>query len=401
MSSNLIVPDTPGVNRRGDFFAVDRRCWGDACGQGLNAAVAYLVLARGTDRDNRTTAWSVHAIEKYTGLGRRNAQRAIDVLCNARLVQREGHTGLPKYVLRRWHELHPRRRLTRTQQTLYDSIEAGTNLSPREQARARDVVAMGWLFERPSGVFRVVDEWEEHERIWLPNALVTGAAKEVPPVERLRQTQDVMTLRLLIDLYYAQDLHEDLGISRDVVVEKYERKKICERGEYTIWGFAAKGLSRFFNEFHKRQLTTHESDGGAKSSDDFFGRFRCLVDLGLVELVPHLIESDSPDAEIIHAYGVGGTDEVEDRLGDAVRHVADSMLTDEQAERANQEGFSYFAPIKRHIRKIEMIGVARLRYRPHTSKTAAWWADINDAARRWIGHYDDIARRLDAIDAVA
>jgi hypothetical protein len=39
-------------DRRGGFFAVDRRAWARACGLGMNAAVAYLVLARGTGGDN-------------------------------------------------------------------------------------------------------------------------------------------------------------------------------------------------------------------------------------------------------------------------------------------------------------------------------------------------------------
>ena len=40
-------------------------------------------------------------------------------------------------------------------------------------------------------------------RVWLPNTLVTGAANETPPIERVRQTRDPMTLRLLVDCYHA------------------------------------------------------------------------------------------------------------------------------------------------------------------------------------------------------
>ena len=61
----------------GDFFAVDRRTWARACSLGMNAAVAYLVLGRGTARDNRTTAWSVQAVEKYTSISRGRAQQAL------------------------------------------------------------------------------------------------------------------------------------------------------------------------------------------------------------------------------------------------------------------------------------------------------------------------------------
>jgi hypothetical protein len=58
-----------GQHRQTDgFFAVDRRTWERVCELGLNRAVAYLVLARGTGKTNRETAWSVMAIENYTGI---------------------------------------------------------------------------------------------------------------------------------------------------------------------------------------------------------------------------------------------------------------------------------------------------------------------------------------------
>ena len=40
------------------FFAIDRRAWARVCALGLNAAVAYLVVACGTGGDNRTTSLS-------------------------------------------------------------------------------------------------------------------------------------------------------------------------------------------------------------------------------------------------------------------------------------------------------------------------------------------------------
>jgi hypothetical protein len=52
------------------------------------------------------------------------------------------------------------------------------------------------------------------EWIFLPNTFVTGAADETQPLELLRQTQDPMALRLAVDLYYAQNLAEDGGVSR-------------------------------------------------------------------------------------------------------------------------------------------------------------------------------------------
>src|SRR4051812_29531103 len=52
-----------GKRAEGIFFAIDNRLWERVCALGLNEAVAYLVQARGTGRDNRTTTWSVEAIE--------------------------------------------------------------------------------------------------------------------------------------------------------------------------------------------------------------------------------------------------------------------------------------------------------------------------------------------------
>jgi hypothetical protein len=39
------------ANKTDGFFAVDRRTWARVCGLGLNRAVAYLVLARGTGKE--------------------------------------------------------------------------------------------------------------------------------------------------------------------------------------------------------------------------------------------------------------------------------------------------------------------------------------------------------------
>ena len=47
---------------------------------------AYLVLARGTGPDQRTTSWSVNAIEKYTSIARPRAKTAIEQLVRAGLV---------------------------------------------------------------------------------------------------------------------------------------------------------------------------------------------------------------------------------------------------------------------------------------------------------------------------
>src|SRR5215831_3956229 len=72
---------------------------------GMNEPVVYLVQARGTGRDNRTTTWSVESIERYTGISRHRAAAAVKNL------QAKGFTRLlrggtkPKYELVPFGEL--------------------------------------------------------------------------------------------------------------------------------------------------------------------------------------------------------------------------------------------------------------------------------------------------------
>lgn len=75
-------------NVRGRFFLIDSRICDRVYELGMNAAVAYLVLACGTDRDNRITEWSVHAIEKYTGISRARAAAAVEKLISGKIIRR-------------------------------------------------------------------------------------------------------------------------------------------------------------------------------------------------------------------------------------------------------------------------------------------------------------------------
>ena len=88
-------------NVRGRFFAVDKRLCEQVCELGMNAAVAYLVLACGTDRNNRITEWSVHAIEKYTGISRARARAAVETLMMKGKGQWGCHDFLPYFFVGR------------------------------------------------------------------------------------------------------------------------------------------------------------------------------------------------------------------------------------------------------------------------------------------------------------
>jgi hypothetical protein len=177
-TNSLEQAEHPG----GGFFAIDQATWARVCGLGLNAAVAYLVLARGTGKDHRTTAWSANAVESKTGIGWRRAYTAIKTLQSHQLVEPLRGGSRPMYGL-----------------TLPES-------------------AASW--------------------IWLPNTIVDGIEGVTAPVERIRQIGDVMTLRLFVHLYGAHGLREDGGIARSVTYQSFERFDVGQYAEYGVFGFA-------------------------------------------------------------------------------------------------------------------------------------------------------------------
>ena len=326
-----------GKNVRGRFFAIDSRVCERVYELGINAAVAYLVLVCGTDRGNRRTEWSVHAIEKYTGISRARAGAAVEKLISGKIIR------------------------------------------PMSSVNAHPVYEILSLGKKPS---------EEDVTIWLPNALVTGAADETPPVELVRQTQDVMALRLLLDLYHAQDLVGESGVPHHYVWRKYERERIGQRGEYDVWAF------RDPREWVKLAGFTlcHIRKEGPQNErgSDFFQRMNSLVSVGLVEWVACLLESELEDAEIIHPLHCTSDVELERRLAWATQTAAEAMLSEGQRKRV--EGL-ILAPVPRHLSRVQLIGIARLRYRSDTSRTAAWWGRLNQTGERYIVRYNELACR--------
>ena len=67
-------------NNKDGFFAVNDSKFQRALDLGLNAGISYLPLACGTGGSNCDSGWSVHAIEKYTGISRGRAKKSIQDL---------------------------------------------------------------------------------------------------------------------------------------------------------------------------------------------------------------------------------------------------------------------------------------------------------------------------------
>lgn len=310
------------MSEAGAFFAVDRRSWADVCDLGsINAAVAYLVLARGTLKDHRTTSWSTNAIEGYTRMPRHLAKEAVARLVASRYVDQQKGGSKPRYYLTPW---------------------------PEDEA----------------------PDW-----VWLPASIIDGAANEMPPVALLRQSQNLPALRLFVDLYAAQSLERFGGVSWRYLRQTFERQKVGTYGAHTIWGFTESGLQAWG---HTPPVMPHLDDKG--SAEALWPRLYLLRDTGLVSFVPHVIEADTAEAGVLFPFGVASTIPEERELALAAQQAGAAMLADWQLRQA-EENRLLLVPLLPHHENARMVGVARLRYQAGTEANARWYAN----RERWAG----------------
>jgi hypothetical protein len=120
-------------------------------------------------------------------------------------------------------------------------------------------------------------------------------------------------------------------------------------------------------------------------------RLNQLEAIGLIEWVPHLMESDDDDAESIHPMSQKISNRgMEEKLCLYAHNAGHSLLTKKQSLWVGCEQL-LLAPVPNHIKRVQMIGVARLRYRPKTRLTAAWWAELQNKYHEHVHRYQEIS----------
>jgi hypothetical protein len=390
--STYVLPDTASRERTmpsgvrpkriGEFFMIDARVIPPLCAGGINPALAYLTLACGTGRDNATTAWSATSLQKYVGIHHSRGKLALAELIGRRFIDQLAGGARPRYRLRPAEDVpgsagFPREALNPQEQAAYERLAETSDgiVSPL----AESLLAKGWAWRAPDGALERARLALEPSPVWLPNALVRGVKDPHSPLRQLREAQDPLLLRLLLDLYRAHDLAGEGGVDRDTLSRNYRRVEIGQRGIYTIWGFAPATTAVWRQELmapHRVQPTDEDRNG----LHAWRARLTDLEDLRLIEWIPTLFDSPDPAAEPIHPCGMGDTDAIEHLLGRAAHEAGRAMITENQMRWAYQTlGSSLqLVPVERHRREVEMVGIVRLAFRPRTRATAAWQARRNE-----------------------
>lgn len=389
----------------GGFFAIDSRIWAKVTAFGMTEACAYLVLACGTGHDNRTTAWSTNAVMRYAGIGWTRAKPAIDRLVAGGVVRNaENHTASkPSYELATYRELveydalkNPPAAPDYYERELLVGLQAGrqpTNKTAR--ARAERLCDRGLLLKGAQGVYMLPDpvtEDSSDHSIWLPNTIVMGSsAGEQSPIGRVRSSGDAWALRLFVDLYTEHNLRDDGGISPLIIRQDFDRMAIGQQGPYTLWGFKPHGGSHWWTG----PFAAHQDRPQVNNQSPTWTIIDLLQNMGLLSFVPHIFENGTNAAEPIHVYGVSATAEapIEREIGDAADRAARAMALPSKLEEAEEAGFKFFCPVLRTMPNAQMIGVARLTYRPRTRRTKEWFAELHMTAPGWIETFEKLAAK--------
>jgi hypothetical protein len=369
-----MVPDQSQQSNNKGFFAVDVRCFRKACAN-INTATAYLVMACGTGGNNGTTAWSVNAIEKYTSISRSRSKLAIEQLIGGGLVLRVKSGLYPRYRLLSWQDLGEASLPSLTLSSVLARIKANEALSKHEIKSARALVSRGLAIEEPFGQFKPAEN--KAQLSWLPNAFVCGADGEAPPLERLRRLGDSMLLQLAVDLY-EHHLADDGGIAKGIICGQYDRQLKASMGAYRIFEFSFKSLATYSRGPVAAHMILNQN--GERDLSPFWDRISKLTDAGILEWVPTLFEGPGEISEPMFQLGNAGSGSIEDQLGSAAHTAAACLLARHynlvdvpQSLKGAPSEHCQLVPVRHSFEQATMLKIARLRYRPHTKRTAEWF----------------------------
>jgi len=340
----------------------------------------------------------------YAGLGWESAKRSIETLIAKGFIRYGGEHSAerPRYEIVPFSDLSQlelqKDPLDFYEESVLNKVRQGSQPKGKSERSAAERLHKRGLIIRDEyeGCYSAVPKIEDDPEhlIWFPNSIVLGTQKgEESPVKRLRRAGDIWALRLFVDLYHAHNLRDEGGINRHVIWTKYERHRAGEQGAYVVWGFERKEpWLRLVGPFATHTIRTKPEGKDHPSWETI----HLLQSLRLLSFVPHLFENDTEEAQPVHTFGVGGISEapIEQEIAAAADAAGRAMCLEGQVQRLEDlNGCEHFCPVINTLPKVQMIGIGRLTYRPHTKRTGSWFAELKSSGPDWIRHYKELSEK--------
>ncbi|TXM97042.1 hypothetical protein FV242_32530 [Methylobacterium sp. WL64] len=103
-----------------------------------------------------------------------------------------------------------------------------------------------------------------------------------------------------------------------------------------------------------------------------------LQSLDVIQFVPHLIDADSEEGEVIHPCPISVGVAEERAITKAARNAALRLMTDGQERYVDSKGYEPIIPLPRHLENAALVGLLRTTHRAHHCRHG----EVDDKRRR-------------------
>ena len=343
------LPDKPAKRKRGEgtggrFFVLDKAQWERLFSvpttHRMNLALAYLVLLAGTGADHRLTKWSTGAVSEHTGMRKDAARHAIGELIAGKLIER-AETSTPAFP--------------------HYNV-----LPPKPPAKGEP----------------------EPTPIFLPVGLVTGlTGTDTSMLRRMRETGDVLALRLLIDLYGEVTTDAPYAVAipamRGYPDQPETAEKALEMGAHAIWELASITASQSMSLDINRYLNKGETP-----KKKFWERVKLLGQVGATYTEPWLCSTAGNDADPIFPMTADA------KVVDFANTAARALLVGQYGEREwkSEAHPRALVVLPVHHQMPSVVWLTKMRIEADTPGRRGAYGERERLIAHWIEQYDRLAR---------
>uniref|UniRef100_UPI003AE4BCB7 hypothetical protein n=1 Tax=Paracoccus sp. T5 TaxID=3402161 RepID=UPI003AE4BCB7 len=384
------------------FFQIERR------GLGIEEAVAYLALMKGTDETNVISRGGINSVTNYTGLTRSEAKRAIGNMDRIGLiekleVERARAKTLPRYKL----PVHESPRALAPQEAaVAEQVANGKQpISKSDLNAAQRAQLKGWLEKLSTGWASVPPA----QRIaYIPNMFVHMEG-QASPLKRLVGYGELGPVMLAAELYHKQNLMDERGIPTSEIRQYYS-----SAGKELL-GTSPRGYQlhtlrpgRLFKEEGEDEdiLSSYDPESFQYSSQDFWRDIKALEKTHLVEWAVFSANGRPKNEDAFNRpqrpLGVlRNGKQVPNTPEAAAAFVTYYLVSMQSCTRGGYEIASLdqvilqwrnelclFVVEETRVEHVEGVGILRLVYRADTENTAEWFRNLHREVRAALFSYN-------------